>query len=322
MKKILPILLIFFALVIMAGLAFVSINSVAPPNQKSSTISFIVNKGEGISSLSQRLESAGIIRNKYVFILHARQLGLSSKLKAGKFDLKTNVNVQQLIEQLAKGGTLDYWIKIIDGSRIEEVAATIPSDAAFTPKEFEVKAKDKLGTLYPDSYLIPNTYSVDQVIALIETNFDKKFGEAKADATNLTMTDQEIVIFASLLEREGRSLESKRNIAGILLNRLEVDMPLQVDAAVQYARDSKIPRPKTYWKPALKADLSITSPYNTYKNTGLTPTPICNPGYNSLYAALHPIASDNIFYITGNDNKMHYAKTLDAHNANIDRYLK
>ena len=322
MKKILPILLIFVALLIMAGIAFISINSQPAPNQKSSTVSFIVKKGEGISSLSQRLESTGIIRNKYVFIFYARQLGLANKLKAGKFDLKTDVNVQQLIEQLVKGGTLDYWVKIIDGSRLEEVSVVIPSDASFTPKEFEVKAKEKLGTLYPDSYLIPNNYSADQVIELIEKNFDKKFNEAKVGATNLTMTDQEIIILASLLEREGRSLESKRNIAGILLNRLKLGMPLQVDASVQYARDSKIPRPKTYWEPALKADLSINSPYNTYKNVGLTPTPICNPGYNSLYATLHPIESDNIFYITGNDNKMHYAKTLDEHNTNVAKYLK
>lgn len=322
MKKILPILLIIFALSAMAIIAFVSINSEPVANQKANTISFIVNKGEGLSSISQRLQQYGIIRNKYVFMFYARQLGLASKLKAGKFNLDTKNNVQDLIQQLSKGGTLDYWIKIIDGSRVEEVSDAIPTDASFTPKEFEIKAKDKIGTLYPDSYLIPNTYSVDQVITLIEANYNKKFIEAKADATNTTMTDDEVVIFASLLEREGRSLESKRNIAGILMNRLKAGMPLQVDASVQYARDSKIPRPKTYWEPATKADLSIISPYNTYKNTGLTPTPICNPGYNSLYATFHPIESDNLFYITGNDNKMHYAKTLDEHNANIDKYLK
>lgn len=322
MKKVLPIFLIFIALVMMGGIAFVSINSEPVANQKTDTVGFIVNKGEGISSLSQRLEKAGIIRNKYVFMFYARQSDLASKLKAGKFNLKTNVNVQKLIQQLVQGGTLDYWIKIIDGSRIEEISAAIPADASFTPKEFEIKAKEKFGTLYPDSYLIPNNYSVDQVIELIEKNFDKKFNEAKADATNLTMTDQEIIIFASLLEREGRSLDSKRNIAGILLNRLKLDMPLQVDASVQFARDSKVPHPKTYWQPALKADLSIVSPFNTYKNTGLTPGPICNPGYNSLYAAFHPIESDNIFYITGNDNKMHYAQTLDQHNANVAKYLK
>lgn len=306
----------------MGGIAFVSINSEPVANQKSATASFIVNKGEGITSLSQRLETAKIIRNKYVFMFYARQLGLASKLKAGKFNLDTNANVQKVIQQLSEGGTLDYWVKIIDGSRIEEVAAAIPSDARFNSKEFEMKAKDKLGTLYPDSYLIPNNYSADQVITLIEKNFDKKFGEAKANATNLTMTDQQIIIFASLLEREGRSLGSKQNISGILLNRLKLGMALQVDASVQYARDSKIPRPKTYWEPATKADLSIVSPYNTYKNVGLTPTPICNPGYNSLYAVLHPIDSDNLFYITGNDNLMHYAVTLDEHNANVAKYLK
>ena len=98
-------------------------------------------------------------------------------------------------------------------------------------------------------------------------------------------------------------------------------MPLQVDASVQYARDSKI-IPTEYWKPLVKTSLSIISPFNTYKNRGLPPKPICNPSYNALYAAFHPIESNYLYYITGNDNQMHYATNLDQHNANIAKYLK
>jgi len=96
---------------------------------------------------------------------------------------------------------------------------------------------------------------------------------------------------------------------------------LQVDASVQYARDTKT-KPKEYWQPVAKSDLSIVSPFNTYKNPGLPPAPICSPGYNSIYAAFHPISSNYLYYITGNDNLMHYATTLDEHNANIAKYLK
>jgi len=106
-----------------------------------------------------------------------------------------------------------------------------------------------------------------------------------------------------------------------LLNRLSINMALQVDATVQYARDSQIPHPKVFWQPITKKDLNIDSPFNTYKYPGLPPQAICNPGYDSLYAVFHPIKSDYLYYLTGKDNKMHYAKTLHQHHANIAKYL-
>jgi UPF0755 protein len=98
-------------------------------------------------------------------------------------------------------------------------------------------------------------------------------------------------------------------------------MPIQSDVTVQYARDSKR-KPVKYWEDLAAADISIISPFNTYKNRGLPPSPICNPGYDSIYAAFHPTESDYIYYLTGNDNQMHYATTLEEHNTNIAKYLK
>jgi UPF0755 protein len=136
------------------------------------------------------------------------------------------------------------------------------------------------------------------------------------------MSDNQIVILASLLEREGKSLESKQIIAGILLNRTEVGMPLQLCASVQYARDSKAST-KDYWTPLISEQIDATvSPFNTYQNKGFPPRPISNPGYNSLYAAFHPKENDYIFYITGNDGEFYYAKTLEQHNQNIAKYLQ
>ena len=144
--------------------------------------------------------------------------------------------------------------------------------------------------------------------------------EAKINSST-SLTDTQIIILASILEREARTLETKQHIAGILLNRLSINMALQIDATIQYARDSRI-KPKVYWTPVTSADLEIKSPYNTYHNPGLPPGPICNPGYESIYAAFHPINSDYMYYITGHDNQMHYAKTFAEHTANIAKYLK
>ena len=106
------------------------------------------------------------------------------------------------------------------------------------------------------------------------------------------------------------------------MNRLNSNMPLQSDVTVQYARDTQR-KPAKYWVDLAAADIkSIVSPYNTYQNTGLPPAPICNPGYDSIYAAFHPTESDYIFYLTGDDGVMYYAKTLSEHNTNITNHLK
>ncbi len=321
MKKIITLFAIIFG-VFFLSFGFWFYSNSKPVSIISTKTYFIVNKGDGIKTISSRLVEQKIIKNKYIFIFYAKKNGLASDLKAGRFEVDSSKSVTEIITSLTKGGSTDYWIKIIDGSRLEEISAVIPSEAAFIQKEFEIKAKQYSGHLFPDSYLVPNYYTVDQTISLILNNFDKKLIEAKKDASNTNISDNDALILASLIEREARTLESKRYVAGILLNRTKLNMPLQLDATAQFARDSKIPRPKEYWLPVYKNDLAIDSPYNTYKNTGLTPGPICNPGFNSLYAVYHPIESDYIFYITGNDNLMHYAKTLSEHNLNIEKYLR
>jgi UPF0755 protein len=179
------------------------------------------------------------------------------------------------------------------------------------------------GYLFPDNYLIPRDYQPNQIYSdIIKKNFDTKLAEAKLNSTNSNLTDAQAVTLASILEREARTLPSKQMVAGIILNRLEIDMALQLDSTVEYARDSKIPHPKSYWQAASGTDIHLVSIYNTYLNPGLPPAPICNPGADSLYAVFHPTPSDYIYYLTGNDNLMHYAKTLTEHNLNIANYLK
>jgi UPF0755 protein len=152
--------------------------------------------------------------------------------------------------------------------------------------------------------------------------FRKPFTQAKSGST-IDISDSDAVILASLIEREGRLLKSKQMISGIIFNRLKEGMPLQIDATVQYARDSQNKSVSKYWQPVTSEQIKQTnSSFNTYQNPGLPPRPICNPGYNSLYAAFHPTESDYLYYITSDDGVMYYAKTLSEHNANIANHLK
>lgn len=311
------------SLIVFVGLVFFTflfLNNKSVSSDDSQKV-FTIKSGEGIKQIAQDLEDKDFIRNKYVFLFYSYQLSLNKKIQAGNFKISSNLTTKEIVTKLSSGGITDYWLKIIDGTRVEELTDSFPNNISFTGKDFVAKAKDLQGYLFPDSYLIPQYFTIDQILATIETNFNQKFNQAKEKSTS-TLSDQKNLILASLLEREGRSLESKKMIAGILLNRLEIGMALQLDATVQYVRDSQLKNITEYWQPITKTDLSTISPYNTYKNPGLPPKPICNPGYNSLYAVFHPTASDYFYYITGNDGKMHYATTLDEHNSNIAKYLK
>ncbi|MDD4135441.1 MAG: endolytic transglycosylase MltG [Candidatus Shapirobacteria bacterium] len=311
MKRVLTATTLFLFLVIIWFFFYIKTNSRAV-SINNTNVMFVIDNGESLVNISQKLKSKSLIRDSNTFLFYAYYLGLNKKIQAGTFRLSPSLSTPEIITTLSEGGVSDYWLKIIEGTRVEENIKSFPQNTSFEGKE---------GYLFPDSYLIPTYYIADQIFEVIQANFDKKFTQAKDGATNTKMTDKQILILASIIEREARTLKSKQGVAGVLLNRLNINMALQVDASVQYARDSKN-KPIDYWQPINSSDISIISSYNTYKNPGLPPGPICNPGYDSIYAAFHPTESNYLYYITGNDNQMHYAITLEEHDSNIDKYLK
>lgn len=321
MKKFFIVLSIISLLIVISLSLFVNSN-ITPVSSDTKNKIFVVNEGDGIQIISQNLKKNGFIKNKYAFLIYSLATRQNHKLQSGTFRLSASLSAPEIIKKLSSGGVSDYWLKIIDGSRTEEIAKLFPSGLTFNSQDFLTKYKLKEGYLFPDSYLIPSYFSLDQTVDVILQNFDKKFTQAKEGAIS-SLIDEDNIILASLLEREGRSLESKQMIAGIIINRLNLGMPLQIDATVLYVRDSQNKLIDKYWQlPITKTDLQLDSPFNTYKNQGLPPRPICSPGYNSLFAAFHPTESDYIYYITGNDGKMYYAVTLEEHNSNIAKYLK
>lgn len=307
MKKVFFILVIGIIVIGLSGYFFIHFNS-QPVKSNSTSQNFVINQGDGLKSISLRLQENNYIRNHFVFMFLSYKMGLNGHLQAGTFQISSSMSTVEIIQKLSTGGSTDYWLKIIGGQRIEEL-----------PIHFD---KINEGYLFPDSYLIPVSYTPNQILSLIRQNFDKKFSEAKISAQNNSLSEKEAVIMASLIEREARTLESKQMIAGIFYNRLKINMALELCSTAQYGRDSKLPHPQTYWLPLDASDTHLQSEYNTYNIVSLPPAPICNPGFDSLYAVYHPIESDYLFFITGNDNKMHYAKTLEEHNANIAKYLK
>jgi UPF0755 protein len=149
----------------------------------------------------------------------------------------------------------------------------------------------------------------------MQQEFNTKVEPLGPDIAASGHTLQEIIVMASIIEREARRDEDRKMVSGILWNRIGKDMPLQVDAVFGYIYSRQTYSPSFH-------DLAVDSPYNTYHNAGLPPGPICNPSLSSIEAALHPTPSKYLYYITGRDGLMHYATTYKQHSANVSVYLR
>lgn len=288
----------------------------ANPQDKSNTI-FVVDKGKGVRELANELKTARLIRDPVVFFLLVKQLGLDNKIQAGDFRLSPSMSATAIAENLTHG-TLDIWITIPEGQRAEEIAATLKAKVPSYTDDWRGKLNLEEGYLFPDTYLIPRSADINFIVSLLKNTFQTRY--ATIPPTTTKLSQEEIVTLASLIEREAITDAEKPIIAGILMNRLNAGMPLQVDATIQYAKGQN-PVTKKWWAPVKLAEYkSVESPYNTYLNTGLPPGPIANPGLEALKAAANPANTDFVYYLHDKKGVIHYAKTLEGHNANISKY--
>jgi len=295
---------------------------ILPPNSSDKKpIIFVVERGESVSSISRKLENEKLIRNRLVFFLLVKLKGIEKKIQAGDYRLYRNLNAAEIADSLTHG-TLDIWVTIIEGMRSEEIAVLLAKNFDIPETVFLNLAKPQEGYLFPDTYLIPRGANSQMVVKIMRQNFDSKVTpEIVSGIEKHNLTLSEGVILASLLEREAQSYEDKRMVAGILLNRLRIDMPLQVDATVQYVLGYSNTE-RNWWRKQLTAqDLKIDSEFNTYKYPGLPPRAIANPGLESIRAVSEAQDNDYLYYLTDNNGVMHYARSLDGHNKNIAHYL-
>lgn len=316
----LPLLLL--AVCIMAGTAFLTLSRPVVP-QATETKRFIVPRGQAISVIGERLREEGLIRNSLVFRVIVQKEGLRNKIQAGSFDLSAGMSTPEIAQALTQG-TNDVWITIPEGWRREEIARSLAEQEldSFDEKEFERLTQGKEGRLFPDTYLVPRQTTEEHIVALLERTFERKILEDLATEIESSAYDfQDALIMASIVEREARGAEEMKVVAGILWNRIEIGMPLQADATLQYVKGINS-QDGSWWSPPTAADKSLQSPFNTYLNPGLPPRPISNPGLNAIQAALHPTKTSYLYYIHDLEGTVRYAETLDQHNANVNRYLR
>lgn len=291
---------------------------------------FVIHKGESLSLISQRLKNEGLIRDASAFKILVLAKGLSGQIQAGDFRVNPSWTTEE-VAYLLTHGSLDIWLTFPEGWRREEYSRRLDANLdGFSYPQFNQLTQDKEGYLFPDTYLIPKDASPSAVISIFTNNFERKYDLEMQLATKAKgLTQDQVIILASIVERECRTDKDRPVVAGILFKRWQEDVPLQVDATVQYALASKENanagnREEIDWWPEklTRADLQIDSPYNTYKYKGLPPAPISNPGLASINAVIYPQESDYWFYLSDPQGNMHYAKTGEEHNENIEKYLR
>ncbi len=294
-------------------------SSLRPVADQATPQQFVVEPGQSLVEISQNLKRQKLIRSSLGFKIYVLVSGLSRKLQAGHYQISAAESSKEIAKKLTTGFS-DVWVTIPEGLRVEEVADKLIANLPINRQEFLQNAKE--GYMFPDTYRVPFQTTAAQFAQLMLDNFNQRVdANLRQQMTEAGLNLDQVIILASLVEREVKFADDRPIVAGILLKRWRAGMPLEVDATVQYALGFD-PNQKTYWKKNLTVeDLAIDSPYNTRKYPGLPPGPICNPGLASIKAVINPRQTDYWYYVSDAAGRIYYAKTLDEHIRNIKQHL-
>lgn len=296
-----------------------------------------IPQGYSLKNIGTLLEKENIIKNSFSFEIFTRLEKKQNALKSGSYLLSPSMNVEEIIEKISNGQVINDNIKVTipEGFELSMIAERLEEKNLVSREDFlnaaqniadfdytflEEIPKDRKNPL--EGYLFPDTYEFSkdatgiQIIEKMLQRFDKAFKEEYyARAKELNMSIDEVVILASVVEREARVSSDRPIIAGVFYNRLKKNMKLESCATVQYVLGERKPR-------LLYSDLEVESQYNTYKHVGLPIGPIASFGEDSLKATLYPEETEYLFFVAKNDGSHVFSQTLNEHNIAKKRVLK
>ncbi len=281
-----------------------------------------IEPGQSGSSVAQMLKEKGIIRSELFFKILLRLTSSARDLKAGRFDLRENTSAFEVINCIKSGKCTHYEkVTFLEGWRSEEIAEVLAEKGITDARAFLdiVRKNDLEGYLFPSTYLFaentPAQKVVDEMLAQYKKNIAPLFKKYK---TNLT--EKQVLTVASIVEREAIVHDERPKIAAVYLNRYRIGKRLEADPTVQYALGFNL-KENRYWKKGLTyKDLKISSPYNTYRNAGLPPGPICNPSRESVLGVLNPEPNfDALYFVADSGGRHVFSKTFDEHRRHIKR---
>ncbi|HEV2010243.1 MAG TPA: endolytic transglycosylase MltG [Candidatus Limnocylindria bacterium] len=302
----------------------------ADPNGK--PVDFTVRRGATAAQIAADLQSAGLIKSALAFKFVLYQTGTESALQTGTYKVSPALSPRDIAALFQRAPGDQVALRVIEGWRLTEVAAAVSKALpAISAKDFTAAAvvgtrnnfvltgldptTSLEGFLFPDTYLLRPDATADQIVGILLDTFEIKAGPALRTASaERKASIYDMVKLASIVEREARDRKESPTIAGVYQHRLDIGMKLDADPTIQYAKGT--------WDELSLDDLKLDSPYNTYRNPGLPPTPIANPGLVALQAATKPEPTDFLFFVAKGDGTGDhaFAKTIEEQEANRVKY--
>jgi UPF0755 protein len=295
-----------------------------------------IKRGMPLRRVSTLLEQEGIIRNKRLFVGMTTVFGKKGEIRAGEYELHSGMSPFQILEILVRGQVKRHLVTLVEGYTVLQIARVLEDSRIVRAEAFLEKASSpsfmsSLG-LFPASepakiptlegYLFPDTYHLikemppKEVIQIMVQRFKRVFtSDLEERISQLGISRREAIILASIIEKETSLPEEKPLVSAVLHNRLRRKIPLQSDPTVIYGI-------RNFDGNLRKDHLLKPTAYNTYVFSGLPPTPICNPGKDSILAALYPASVPHLYFVSRNDRSHHFSSTLGEHNQAVWKYQK
>ena len=333
-------IILFLFVGIGIGLALYIVNALQPVKAADQSVQFTIPKGVSTSQIAGILQQNGMIKNAVIFRYYVKYKQQGSQMQAGTYTMKPGLSLDEIIQKLKQGETVKppmLHFTIPEGYTVVQVADKLSSEGTINRKAFlellnepdvfssswikqipnTSKIKYKLeGYLFPDTYELDKKSKEKDIIQAMIADLNEKIAKLPAGWQDQLQKDgldfHQMMTIASLIEKEVVVDEERPIVAGVIMNRLHIGQPLQVDATIQYSLDK--PKDRLY-----EQDLQIKSPYNTYLNKGLPPGPIANPGIKSIMAAIYPQKNNYLYYVTKKDGSFThlFAATYAEHLHNI-----
>jgi len=329
-KSIIPILI----LLLLGGflLFYIWQSIYLPKSFSSEEVIFSVKNGEGSKEISVNLERAGLIKWGPALRLYVQFKEVAGKLQAGNYRLSPSMTIPEIVNKFVNGDVVNEKITFPEGSNLKKIKKIFENSEFFktidlgefkiidlkeefdfltdTPDEASLE-----GFLFPDTYFFELAMKGEEITRIFLNNFDEKISPYQDEISAKELTLFDIVTMASLIEKEVQTKEDKELVSGIFWKRIRLGKPLESCATIAYIKGVD------QWLYSFD-DTRIESPYNTYLHAGLPPGPICNPGLESILAALYPKDSDYWYYLSTPEGETIFSKTFEEHSLAKEKYLK
>ncbi len=317
---------------ILSGWFWLYLESRSAAPAKSEPAMFEIEKGKGVRAIAASLKAEKIIRKAWPFVFSYKLFYAPRTIKAGEYQLPRSGPIKDVLETLVRGSVYLHPVTIAEGLTGSEIAADFLASGFGVEKDFaaafratdeialwDPKAENLEGYLFPDTYRLPKGITAREIFQKMTAEFKVIYGErGRRRTAELQRSVRDIVILASLIEKETARPDEKKLVASVFHNRLALGMKLDCDPTIIYALKLK----KTFGARLRTKDLKLDSPYNTYLYPGLPPGPICNPGALSLEAALYPAQTEYIYFVSQNDGSHYFSRTLAEHQRAVKKYQR